>query len=108
MVAPAPDAERRLRLAFVGCGAIADWHLAALRAAAPRIDVTAAVDVDGDRAQAVGKVGGGIEHRFTPRKGIFADAAWMFSEHENAAVFRVGMSFAFGPGEPPHSPSYKK
>ena len=32
---------------------------------------------------------------------------WMFSEHENGAVFRTGMSFAFGPGEPP-PPSYKK
>jgi UDP-N-acetyl-2-amino-2-deoxyglucuronate dehydrogenase len=48
MVEPAPDAERRLRLALVGCGAIAGWHLTALRAAAPRIDVTAVVDVDPD------------------------------------------------------------
>ena len=62
----------------------------------------------GDRTQAVGKLGGGIEHRFSPHCGIFADGAWMFSEHENAAVFRAGMSFAFGPGDPPHSPSYKK
>ena len=28
----------------------------------------------GGRTQAVGKVGGGIEHRFSPHKGIFADA----------------------------------
>jgi UDP-N-acetyl-2-amino-2-deoxyglucuronate dehydrogenase len=55
MVAPAPDAERRLRLAFVGCGAIAEWHLTALRAAAPRTEVTAAVDVDGARAAALAK-----------------------------------------------------
>jgi UDP-N-acetyl-2-amino-2-deoxyglucuronate dehydrogenase len=55
MVAPAPDAERRLRLAFVGCGAIAEWHLTALRAAAPRIEVTAAVDVDRARAGAMAK-----------------------------------------------------
>ena len=53
MVAPGP--ERRLRLAFVGCGAIAQWHLAALRAAAPRTEVTAAVDVDRDRALAMSK-----------------------------------------------------
>ena len=44
-----------MRLAFVGCGAIARWHLAALRAAAARTDVTAAVDVDGLRALAMAK-----------------------------------------------------
>jgi UDP-N-acetyl-2-amino-2-deoxyglucuronate dehydrogenase len=50
MVTPAPDASARLRLAFVGCGAIAEWHLAAITAAAPRTEVTAVVDVDRDRA----------------------------------------------------------
>jgi UDP-N-acetyl-2-amino-2-deoxyglucuronate dehydrogenase len=55
MAAPAPDDDGRLRLAFVGCGAIASWHLAALRAAAPRTDVTAAVDVDRVRALAMAK-----------------------------------------------------
>src|SRR5579864_445532 len=55
MVTAAPDAERRLRVAFVGCGAIAEWHLAALRAAAPRTVVTAAVDVDDDRSLAMAK-----------------------------------------------------
>lgn len=74
---------------------------------APYLFAGGGVQFDG-RTQAVGKIGGGIEHRFSPSKGIFADAAWMFSEHENAAVFRAGMSFAFGPGEPPASPSYKK
>jgi predicted dehydrogenase len=55
MVRSAPDAERRLRLAFVGCGAIAGWHLTALRAAASRTEVTAVVDVDADRAAAMAK-----------------------------------------------------
>ena len=42
----------------------------------------------------------------SPRtKACLRMLVWMFSEHENAAVFRTGMSFAFGPGEPP--PSYK-
>ncbi len=55
MVTPPPHDEPRLRLAFVGCGAIAQWHLAALHAAAARTDVTAAVDVDRGRALAMAK-----------------------------------------------------
>jgi len=55
MVTPPLGDGRRLRLAFVGCGAIADWHLTALRAGAPRTDVTAAVDVDHGRALAMAK-----------------------------------------------------
>ena len=46
----------------------------------------------GDQTKAVGKLGGGIEHRFSPHCGVFVDAAWMFADHENAAVFRAGVS----------------
>lgn len=42
-----------LRLGFVGCGAIADWHLRAIRNGDPRIQVTAAIDPDPVRAQAI-------------------------------------------------------
>jgi predicted dehydrogenase len=55
MVTPTPGDERRLRLAFVGCGAIAEWHLTALRAAAPRTVVSVAVDPDAGRATAMAK-----------------------------------------------------
>jgi hypothetical protein len=55
----------------------------------------------GDRTGAVGELGGGIEHRFSPACGVFVDAAWMFAEHENAAVFRAGVSLVFGPQELP-------
>lgn len=55
MVSQGAGAGRRLRLAFVGCGAIAKWHLEAIRAAAARTEVTAAVDVDRDRALAMAK-----------------------------------------------------
>jgi UDP-N-acetyl-2-amino-2-deoxyglucuronate dehydrogenase len=40
----------RLRLAFVGCGAIARWHWNSLRGAADRTDVTAVIDIDPSRA----------------------------------------------------------
>jgi len=53
MTTPVSDAGRRLRLALVGCGAIARWHLTALAAAAPRTSVTAVVDVDLARAVAL-------------------------------------------------------
>lgn len=52
----------------------------------------------GDQTMAIGTLGGGLEHRFTPHCGVFGDAAWMFGNHENAAVFRLGVTMAFGPG----------
>jgi hypothetical protein len=60
----------------------------------------------GGRTQAIGKLGGGLEHRFSPTTGIFVDAAWMFADHENAAVLRAGVSLVFGPKDQP-PPSYK-
>ena len=48
-----------LRLAFVGCGAIAEWHLHAILAGDTRIDVTAAIDPDPRaRAEADGDADG--------------------------------------------------
>jgi UDP-N-acetyl-2-amino-2-deoxyglucuronate dehydrogenase len=53
-------ASGSLGLAFVGCGAIAEWHLHAIKAAVPRIEVTALIDPDLDRARALAaKVGDG-------------------------------------------------
>jgi UDP-N-acetyl-2-amino-2-deoxyglucuronate dehydrogenase len=42
-----------LSLAFLGCGAIARYHLDGIKAEAPRIRVTAAIDRDRARAEAV-------------------------------------------------------
>jgi hypothetical protein len=53
----------------------------------------------GGQTLAVGTLGGGVEHRFTPHCGVFGDAAWMFGSHENAVVFRLGVTMAFGPGQ---------
>ena len=50
----------------------------------------------GDQTLAVGALGGGVEHRFSPHCGVFGDAAWMFGSHENAAVFRLGVTLTFG------------
>ncbi|MDA0337353.1 MAG: Gfo/Idh/MocA family oxidoreductase [bacterium] len=41
-----------LKLAFVGCGAIARYHLDGIKKHAPRIKVTATVDLDVDKARA--------------------------------------------------------
>ncbi len=55
-----------LRLAFVGCGAIADWHLDAIeainKAAAPRIEVVAAIDPVAERAERIAKRTGAVTH----------------------------------------------
>jgi predicted dehydrogenase len=44
--------KERLKLALVGCGAISEWHRMGLRDV-PEIEITAAVDVDLARAEAV-------------------------------------------------------
>jgi predicted dehydrogenase len=45
--------SRSLELAFVGCGAIAEWHLHAIRNGDTRVNVTAVVDPDPARAEAM-------------------------------------------------------
>jgi hypothetical protein len=52
-----PSSE--VRVALVGCGAIAEWHWNAIRAAAPRVRVTACVDPSADRAAALAEKTGG-------------------------------------------------
>ncbi len=83
MCAPGPDPERHLRLALVGCGAIARWHLTALHAAAGRTEVTAVVDVDRDRAVAMAKETGA--DAFVSLEGALAagtfDAALIMVPH---------------------------
>lgn len=49
----------KLRVAIVGCGAIAEWHWNAMRAAAARTTVTACVDPDATRAGALTEKTGG-------------------------------------------------
>ena len=53
------DMAERLKLAFVGCGAIARYHLDGINEHAPRIQVTATVDVDAEKAQVYATETGG-------------------------------------------------
>ena len=54
-----PDA---LKLAFVGCGAIARYHLDGINEHAPRINVTAAVDLDAQKAKEYADETGGTAY----------------------------------------------
>lgn len=54
---------RRLGIAIVGCGAVADWHWRAVQAAATRTRVTACVDPDDARAAAMAAKSGGMPYR---------------------------------------------
>jgi predicted dehydrogenase len=51
-----------VRLALVGCGAIAEWHWSAIRAAASRLRVTACVDPSAERAAALAEQTGGTPY----------------------------------------------
>ncbi len=49
----------QLKLALVGCGAIARYHLDGIKEHAPRIDVTTLIDLDIDKAQVYAEETGG-------------------------------------------------
>ncbi len=53
----------RVRLAMIGCGAIAQWHLRAIARGATRTDVTAVVDVVPGRADALAAATGASAYR---------------------------------------------
>lgn len=71
-----------LRLAVVGCGAIADWHLHAIAAAAPRARVVACVDTAADRAGAFAeRTGGAACSSLGEAVALGADAAAIMVPH---------------------------
>ncbi len=49
----------QLKLAFIGCGAIARFHLDGIKGHVPRVDVTTLVDIDTAKAQAYAEETGG-------------------------------------------------
>jgi predicted dehydrogenase len=54
--------QGRLRLGLIGCGAIAQWHMRAISRGVTRTDVTAVVDVDQGRADALAAASGGTAY----------------------------------------------
>jgi hypothetical protein len=50
---------------------------------------------DGNRTQAIGELGAGIERDFALGTGVYAEGAWMFGANENAAVFHAGFRWGF-------------
>ncbi|HYH29448.1 MAG TPA: Gfo/Idh/MocA family oxidoreductase, partial [Pseudonocardia sp.] len=69
-----PDGSRQYRVAIVGAGGIAGHrHMPAIRAQNGRIEVVAAVDVDGDRAAAFAAEWG-IPESYTDLDAMLAGA----------------------------------
>jgi predicted dehydrogenase len=78
-----------LRLGFVGCGAIAEWHLHAIEQGGTRIEVVAAIDPEPVRAQAIAdrtgaRVFGSLEDAV--RAGGFDAVDIMVPHHLHEAV----------------------
>ena len=57
---------KRLKLALVGCGGIAQQHLRGIQNIATRIDVVAAVDSNAESAAAMAKESTMTSNRFMP------------------------------------------
>ncbi len=77
-----------LKLALVGCGAIADWHEQAIREV-PEVEISAAIDVDAAKAEAMAKKTGA--RAFTSlaegaASGCFDAALLMLPHHLHEAI----------------------
>lgn len=78
-----------LRLAFVGCGAIAEWHLHAIEAAVPRVRVVAAIDPNPQHAQRIADRAGATAYSSLAgaiTSGGFEAVAIMVPHHLHEAV----------------------
>jgi UDP-N-acetyl-2-amino-2-deoxyglucuronate dehydrogenase len=89
--------SRRLTMALVGCGAISRVHLSAIRAGAPQIEITAVIDTDRGRAEALARETGArsfISFEEALARADFAAVDLMLPHHlhEDMAV----RSFAAG------------
>ena len=80
-----------LTLALVGCGAISNLHLPSIRKGAPRTEITAVVDVDATRAQAMAERTGAraftsLDEALASRTFDAVDLMLPHHLHEHAAV----------------------
>ncbi len=81
----------QLKLAFVGCGGIAQAHWRGIQAIAPQIQVTATIDTDPERAQAMAEQTGGrpftsLEEALAIGDFTAVDIMLPHIQHEEAAV----------------------
>ena len=83
--------DQRISLALIGCGGIAQSHWRGIQSDAPNVHVTAVVDTDAERAQAMAQQTGA--HAFTSLREALAEGAFdavdimlPHDQHEAAAV----------------------
>lgn len=81
----------QLKLAFVGCGGIAQAHWRGIQAIAPQIQVTAAIDTNPERAQAMAEQTGGrpftsLEDALANGDFTAVDIMLPHNMHEDATV----------------------
>lgn len=85
---------KKVKLALVGCGGIAEAHLRGIQQPGSRIDVAAAVDVDGGRAQSIAERTGAtaytrLEDALADPHVDAVDIMLPHSMHEAAAVLAL-------------------
>jgi len=83
--------DQRISLALIGCGGIAQSHWRGIQSDAPNVHVTAVVDTDAERAQAMAQQTGA--RAFTSLREALAEGAFdavdimlPHDQHEAAAV----------------------
>ena len=84
----------QLKLAFVGCGGIAQAHWRGIQAIAPQIQVTATIDTNPERAHAMAEQTGGrpftsLEDALANGDFTAVDIMLPHNQHEEAS--RVGL-----------------
>ena len=110
MTASAKDRTDRLKLAFVGCGAISSMHLLGIREGAAQIEVTAAVDTNPEHAKAVAEQTGAAVYSSLEQalaEGDFDAVARMLPHHLPEEAAGAGRGLVDGGVRCPNAPPYR-